>query len=90
MRNDSSADSDGSDYLAQIAAEFPKEHFSTARPGQQKTIRWYRVKGSKETEALNPLTNEIVDRNHSLGFQFAERDMNRPLIGAVGTQAIVG
>jgi hypothetical protein len=46
------------------------------------------IEGTKKTQALDEITNKRIDGNHAFGFEFAEGDMNSPLIGAGGAEAI--
>ena len=39
---------------------------------------------------MNEVTDKMIDRDHTFCLQFAERDMNGPLIRAGGAEAIVG
>ena len=39
---------------------------------------------------MNELTNKRVDRDHALGLQFVQRNVNRPSIRADIMEAIIG
>ncbi len=55
---------------------------------QQEAVLRQRIEGTKEAQALDEIANKRIDGNHAFGFEFAEGDMNGPLIGTGGTQAI--
>ena len=65
--------------LMEAIAELTNERFFSARTGQEPSIGRQRIKGTKESEALDEFTYEGVHGDHALGFELAERHMNRPL-----------
>ena len=58
--------------------------------GKQTTIGRQRIEGPEEAETLDRCANERVHRDHSLGFQFTERHVDRPLILAGRVKALEG
>ena len=58
--------------------------------GKQTAIGRQRIEGPEEAETLDQCANERVHRDHSLGFQFTERPLDRPLILAGWVKAIDG
>src|SRR6266481_2728789 len=76
--------------LMPVIAELPNERFLRSRSGQEPSIRRQRIKGTKESEALDEFTNKGIHGDHTFCLQFAERHMNRPLIRTGGAEAIEG
>ena len=74
----------------EVIAELPNERFFRSRTGQEPSIQRQRIKGTKETQALDEFTNKEVHRDHTFRLQFAEWYMNRPLIRTGGAEAIEG
>jgi hypothetical protein len=64
------------------------ERFFTIWTRQEEAILRQRIEGTKKAQALDEITNERIDGNHTFGFEFAEGDMNSPLLGAGGSKAI--
>jgi hypothetical protein len=56
----------------------------------QSVIGRQRIERSEELETLDQCANERVHWDHSLGFQFTERHVDRPLILAGCVKAIEG
>src|SRR6267142_1446565 len=67
-----------------------KERVFGARTGQEPSIRRQRIKGTKESEALDEFTYKGVHGDHTLGFELAQRHVNRPLIRPGGAKAVAG
>jgi hypothetical protein len=44
--------------------------------------------GAKSAKAFDDLTDKGIHRDVAFGFEFAERNVNRPLIRTDGTEAI--
>jgi hypothetical protein len=74
----------------QVITELNNDSYFTPWTSQQQSVRRQRIEGAEESQALDEITDECVDGNHAFGFEFAEGDMNRPPIGAGGTQAVHG
>jgi hypothetical protein len=58
------------------------EGIAGAAPGQESAIGRPRIEESKKAQALNDRHHPRIHRDHPLGFEFAERDVNGPLLGA--------
>src|SRR5438876_9993682 len=67
-----------------------KERVFGSRTGQEASIRRQRIKETKESEALDEFTYKGVHRDHTFGFELAERHMNGPLIRPGRAKAVVG
>src|SRR5438876_2650780 len=67
-----------------------KERVFGSRTGQEASIRRQRIKETKESEALDEFTSKGVHRDHTFGFELAERHVNRPLIRPGRAKAVVG
>ena len=53
-------------------------------------VRWQRIKPAEEAKTEDQITCKGVDRDHALGLQLAERNMNAPMIQVGGVEAIQG
>jgi hypothetical protein len=73
-----------------VIAESPNERFFGSWAGQEIPIKRQRIKGTKESWALDEFTNKGIHRDHTFRLQLAERHMNRPLIRPGGLEAIDG
>ena len=60
------------------------------RTGQEPSIGRQRIKGTKESEALDEFTHKGIHGDHTFCFEFAERHVNRPLTRAGRAQAVEG
>ena len=49
-----------------------------------------RVEGAEEAQTLDEITAEGIDGDHALGLEFAEGDMDGPLVRPRGAQAVIG
>jgi hypothetical protein len=49
-----------------------------------------RIQGAEEAQAMNDITDECINGDHTLGFEFAQGHVNRPLVRASGAQAVIG
>ena len=76
--------------LMQVITELTNECFFAARTGQEPSIGRQRIKGTKESEALDEFTHKGIHGDHTFCFEFAEWHVNRPLIRAGGAQAVEG
>jgi len=90
MRHDACREAEVAADLMQVSAEVAQQHTSTSRPRQEPLISRQRIEGTEEAQALNQVTDEAVDRDHAFGFEFAQRDMDGPLVGTGGAQAVIG
>ena len=74
----------------QVVTEVADESSFRARTGQKASIGGERIEESKEAEAVNEVADKAVNRDHAFGLEFAQRDMNGPLIGTYRAEAIPG
>ena len=74
--------------LMKIIAELSNERLFAARSRQEEAILGKPFQGTKEAQPLDEFADERIDRNQSFGFQFAERDMDGPLVRTSGTEAV--
>jgi hypothetical protein len=70
----------GGNDVSPATAQFAYKGVAAAGASQQKTIGRKRILRAQQAKAINQATNEGVDWNQSLGFQFAEWYMDRPVI----------
>ena len=60
-------------------------------PASEKSaVGGQRIERAKESQAVDEITYKQIDGNHTFRFQFAERNVYCPLIGAGGAKAIKG
>jgi hypothetical protein len=90
MRDDAGGETARMADLMQVIAELTNERFFGAETGEEASIHRQRIKGTKESEALDEFTHQGIDGDHAFRFEFAERHMNRPLIRTGGAEAIEG
>ena len=74
--------------LMQVITKVTNERCFGVRTGQKTSIGRQRIKGTKESEALDEFAYKGVDGDHTFGFELAERHVNRPLIRARGAEAL--
>jgi hypothetical protein len=74
--------------LVEIVAELSNERLFAARSRQEEAIveKWFQR--TKEAQPLDEFGDERIHRDQSFGFQFAERDMDGPLIRTSGSEAV--
>ena len=90
MRDDAGGKAERMADLMEVITKVTKERVSGAGTGQEPSIGRQRIQETKEAEALDEFTHKGVHRDHALGFELAQRHVNRPLIGAGGAEAIEG
>ena len=76
--------------LVQVVAELADKRFLAMRPWKQRNH--LRAAASKERKKRSRWTSSQTNEstgNHSFGFQFAERHMDRPLVRADGAKAVI-
>ena len=88
--DDASGEAEGVAELMQVVSELADESELSCWTCQQPPIWRQRIEEAEEAQAVNEIADEGVDGDHAFGFEFAERDMNGPPIGACGTQAVGG
>jgi len=76
--------------LMQVIAELTNECLFGARTGQKPSIGRQWIKETKELEAPDEFTHKGIHGDHTFCFEFAERNVNRPLIRADGAKAVEG
>ena len=57
---------------------------------QEPSIGRQRIQRAEEAQSMNEIADEGIDGDHAFGLEFAERDMNRPLVRSCGAQAVIG
>ena len=76
--------------LVQVITKLMQDCFLAVPAGQQPPVGGQRIEGTKESQSMDEITDQRIDRNHAFRFQFSERDMYCPLIGTCGAEAIEG
>src|SRR5207249_8357680 len=74
----------------QVITKVTNEGCFGVRTGQKTSIGRQRIKGTKESEALDEFTHKGVHGDHTFRFEFAERHVDRPLTWARGAKAVEG
>ena len=90
MRDDAAGNARRSSSFAQVGAQLADEYLPGTRPRHQMTVRGGRIQRAKEAQTMDQIAREGVDGDHALGFQLAERDMQRPLIEAGNVETVEG
>jgi hypothetical protein len=74
----------------QVEAQFFQERYLAARMGQEPAVGGQRIERAEEAETLDQFAHERIHGHHPFGLEFAERNVNGPLILAGGVEAIEG
>ena len=90
VRNDAGGDTDGSDNIGKVRTQLLDKGLLVAWAGQEPAVEREWVERTEEAQAMDEFTDKRVDRDHSLGLQLAERNVNRPSIRAGIVEAIIG
>jgi hypothetical protein len=90
VRNDAGGDADGSDNIGKVRTQLLDKSLLVAWTSQEPTVKREWVERTEEAQAMDDPTNKGVDRDHALGFQLPERNVNRPSIRAGIMQAVIG
>ena len=90
MRDDATGNAGGRGNLVQIGAELADEHLSGSGACQEMAVRRGRIQPAEETQTMDQIAREGVDRYHALGFQLAERHVKGPVIGIGSVETIEG
>src|SRR5712691_10188492 len=90
VRDDAGGKAERVTDLMQVIAELTNECFFAARTGQEPSIGRQGIQGTKELETSDEFTHKGIHGDHTFCFEFAERNVNRPLIRADGAQAVEG
>ena len=48
------------------------------------------IQRTEEAQAMNEITNEGIDGDHTFGFELAQGHVNRPQVWTCGAQAVIG
>lgn len=89
VRNDAGGDTDGSDNLGKVRTQLLDKGVLIARAGQEPAVEREWIERTEEAQTMNEFTDERVHRDHSLGLQLAERNVNRPSIRADIVEAVI-
>ena len=88
--DDICGESEGVADLMKVIAELTtRSHFASGTR-QKPSIGRQRIQRAEEAQALDEITDEGIDGDHAFGLEFAEGDMNGPLVGPCGAQAVIG
>jgi hypothetical protein len=90
VRDDACGEAESVTDQMQVIAELHNESYFASWTSQQPTIGRQRIDGSEESKPLDKGRCKSINRDHALGFEFAERYMYGPLIRADGAKAIEG
>ena len=82
--------SEGVADLMKVIAELNEESYFASGSRQKPSIGRQRIQGAEEAQPLDEITAEGIDGYHALGLEFAEGNMDGPLVGACGAQAVIG
>src|ERR1035437_11160449 len=66
----------------EVIADLNNESYFTSWTSQEPPVRRQRIEGTEKAQALDEITDERIDGDHALGFEFAKGGTNRPAIGA--------
>ena len=88
VRDDACGKSERMAELMQVITKVTNERCFGARTGQNASIGGQRVKGTKESEALDEFTHKGIHGDHAFRFELAQRHVNRPLMRGGGAQAV--
>ena len=90
MGDDTRRESEGVADLMQVIAELNQDGYFASGSCQEPSIGRQRVERAEEAQAVYKITAEGIDGDHALGFQFAEGNMDRPLVRPRGAQTVIG
>src|ERR1035438_1865652 len=90
VRNDASGDAHGSNNIGKVRTQLLAQGLLVTRAGQEPVVKREWVERTEEAQAMDDLTDKRVDRDHALGFQLPERNVNRPSIRASVVEAVTG
>jgi hypothetical protein len=74
----------------QVIAELNQDCNFASGSRQEPPIGRQRVERAEEAQAVNEVTAEDIDGNHALGLEFAEGDMDGPLVRPRRAQTVIG
>ena len=90
VRNDASGDAHGSNNIGKVRTQLLDQGLLVTRAGQEPAVKREWVERTEEAQTMNDLTNKGIDRDHALGLQFAERNVNGPPVRTGIVEAIIG
>jgi hypothetical protein len=76
--------------LMQVISQLMDERVLAAVTSKQALVWWPWIERAKEAQAMNEVTREGVDGDHTFGLELAEGDLNGPCAGSGRTKAIKG
>ena len=68
----------------QVITKLNQDSYFASGSCQEPSIGRQRIQRAEEAQAVYKITDEGIDGDHALGFQFAEGNMDGPLVGACG------
>jgi len=81
VRDNSGGDADGGDGVSPYPAQVVDEWVATSGPGEKKAVGWEWVLRAQQTETMDQFADEGIHRDHTFGFQLAERHMMAQVSG---------
>ena len=76
--------------LMQVIAELNQDSYFASGTRQKPSIGRQRIQRAEEAQAMYKITDEGIDGDHAFGLEFAEGDMNRPLVWPGGAETVIG
>ena len=74
----------------QVIAELNQDSYFASGSCQEPSIGRQRIQRAEEAQAVYKITAEGIDGDHALGLEFAEGNMDGPLVGRRGAQTVIG
>ena len=90
MRDDARGESERVADLMQVIAELNNDGHFTSGSCQEPSIGQQRVEGAEEAQTLDEIAAEGIDGDHAFGLEFAEGNMDGPLVRPRGAQTVIG
>ncbi len=73
----------------QVIAELNNDGHFASRTCNEPSIGGQRIEGAEEAQTVNEVADEGIAGDHAFGLQLAEGNMDRPLVRAGGSQAVI-
>ncbi len=89
MRDDTGGQAGRVTGQVQIVAETREKRDSRSMPCEEPPIVGQRIEKAEEAQSMNEITDESINRNHTFGFELAQRYVDRPLVRTYGVQAVI-
>jgi len=89
MRDDARGESERVADLMQVIAELNNDGHFTSGSCQEPSIGQQRVEGAEEAQTLDEIAAEGIDGDHAFGLEFAEGNMDGPLVRPRGAQTVI-